>query len=67
MDTSTGKIYSEKEANKQNASIRERLVGLNDNQYQSLSGMNRKARREYYRKHKSEFAGKSWSEVKNKI
>ncbi len=47
MDTSTGKIYSEEEAKKLDSIRQKFLVGLDSQQYKSLSGMYRKQRREY--------------------
>lgn len=64
MDTSTGRIDT-LENFKPNE--RKNLVLLNDEQKRNLFSMTRKERREYYRKNKKQFEGKTWSEVKNEI
>lgn len=64
MDITTGRIDTLENFKPEQ---RKNLVLLNGEQHQNLFNMTRKQRREYYRKHKKEFEGKSWSEVKNKI
>jgi len=64
MDTSTGRIDTLENFK---PGERKNLVMLNSEQYQNLFRMTRKERREYYRKNKKQFEGKTWSEVKNSI
>ena len=66
MDTSTGKIMPMSEVQKillEHPDREEQFVRLTPEQKELLSGKNRKDRREYFRKHKKEFKGVSWSDL----
>jgi hypothetical protein len=65
MHTGTGEIknFTEKEILEVPVKERENWVKLTDEQYETLMGMNRLMRRSYYKKHRKEFNGLSWSEV----
>lgn len=42
---------------------RDKVVALTPDQHSKLLGMNREARRIYYKQHRKEFKGQTWQEI----
>ncbi len=65
MHTGTGEIrnFTDKEILELPTNERKNWVKLTYDQEQALSGLNRKQRREYYKKHKKEFEGLTWADL----
>ena len=66
MNTQTGGIVDWErfaQIEKENPKEAEKYVPLSDELYAKLSTMNRKQRREYYKRHKNEFPGKKWQAI----
>lgn len=66
MDTTTGDMGTIEELEERGAK-KKNLVILTNNETKTLFTSSRKERRQFYRKNKARFNGRSWSDVKNQI